>query len=336
MERHEVIIVGGGPAGASCAGKLRKHGIEPLVLDRDSFPRLKLCAGWITPEVVADLAMDPATYPGSFLTFERLQIHLKGLRIPFRSPQHSIRRVEFDAWLLERSGAEVRTHNVKQIARDGDSYVIDDTYRCRWLVGAGGTRCPVYRQLFRETAPRDERRQAAALEHEIPYDWQDGDCHLWFFKDRLPGYSWYVPKAGGHLNAGVGGVSALLAARGQHIKTHWQHLTAMLADKGLARNLAWQPKGYTYYVTGAIDRFRIDNAFVCGDAAGLATGDMAEGIGPAIRSGIHAADTIAADTSAADTSGNGIPYERQIATIPRCSLPGLPGKLLDMAFSRRS
>ena len=326
MERYEVIIVGGGPAGSSCARRLKEHGKDALILDRESFPRLKLCAGWITPEVVADLGMDPKTYPGSFLTFERLQIHIKGLRIPFRSPQHSIRRVEFDAWLLKLSGAEVRKHNVKEIAKDGDGYVIDDTYRCRWLVGAGGTRCPVYRQLFREAAPRDETRQAAALEHEIPYDWRDGDCHLWFFKNGLPGYSWYVPKAGGHLNAGVGGVSTLLAARGQSIKSHWQGLTEMLAERGLARNLDWQPKGFTYYVSGAIDRFRLENAFVCGDAAGLATRDLAEGIGPAIRSGNHVADAIATGSS----------YDVNVGGIARHSLPGIPGKLLDLAFCRRS
>ena len=328
MERHEVIIIGGGPAGSSCAKRLAEHGIAPLILDRETFPRLKLCAGWITPEVVADLELDPSTYPGSFMTFERLQIHIKGLRIPFRSPQHSIRRTEFDAWLLRRCAAEVRHHNVKSIRRDGDEFVIDDSLRCRWLVGAGGTRCPVYRELFREAAPRDERRQATVLEHEIPHDWPDEDCHLWFFENQLPGYSWYVPKAaaksggGRYLNAGVGGVSALLASRDQSIKDHWRTLVDLLAAKGLASDLDWRPKGFTYYVSGATDTHRLGNAFICGDAAGLATRDLAEGIGPAIRSGVLAADSIATGATY-DTS--------RIATR---SLPGPPGWLLDRVFCR--
>ncbi len=49
MIERDVIIVGGGPAGSSCAWRLARHGVKPLVLDRASFPRLKLCAGWITP-----------------------------------------------------------------------------------------------------------------------------------------------------------------------------------------------------------------------------------------------------------------------------------------------
>ena len=59
------------------------------------------------------------------------------------APQHSIRRVEFDDWLLKRSGAEVVTHQVKRIERTAHGYLIDDGYECDALVGAGGTACPV-------------------------------------------------------------------------------------------------------------------------------------------------------------------------------------------------
>ena len=76
MRSCEVLIVGGGPAGSAAARKLTQRGVDVLVLDKETFPRLKLCAGWITPEVVRDLEMDPASYPYRFLTFERLHIHL--------------------------------------------------------------------------------------------------------------------------------------------------------------------------------------------------------------------------------------------------------------------
>ena len=110
--------------------------------------------------------------------------------------QHSIRRFEFDAWLLERSGAEVRRSTpCSEIRADGDGYVIDGAFRCRYLIGAGGTRCPVRRALFRELDPRARELQTVTLELEFPYDWRDPDCHLWFFEHGLPGYSWYVPKA---------------------------------------------------------------------------------------------------------------------------------------------
>jgi flavin-dependent dehydrogenase len=51
----DVIIVGGGPAGSSCAWSLKRQGVDCLVLDKEPFPRGKPCAGWITPEVVEDL-----------------------------------------------------------------------------------------------------------------------------------------------------------------------------------------------------------------------------------------------------------------------------------------
>jgi hypothetical protein len=58
MDRVDVLIVGGGPAGSSCAWALRKAGIESLILDAQDFPRNKLCAGWITPAVVSRLEID--------------------------------------------------------------------------------------------------------------------------------------------------------------------------------------------------------------------------------------------------------------------------------------
>jgi flavin-dependent dehydrogenase len=289
----EAIIVGGGPAGSSCAGRLRLHGIQPLVLDRQAFPREKLCGGWITPEVLEDLEIDPAEYPHSFHSFERLRIHLYRTRLSPRTLQHSIRRVEFDAWLLERSGAEVMTHDVKHIAPDGEGFVVDGRFRCRYLVGAGGTKCPVYRNLFRGEYPRPRRLQIAALEREFVYPWKDPDCHLWFFDRGLPGYAWYVPKGDGVVNVGVGAFAETLKRRGEDIKTHWKHLTRVLARSGLVDRQRLEPGGYSYYARSQTTPTQGGNAFVIGDAAGLATRDMCEGIGPAVRSGLLAADAIA-------------------------------------------
>jgi len=294
VRTRDVIIVGGGPAGSAAAWKLRRGGADVLLLDREDFPRLKLCAGWITPEVIRDLEMDTGSYPHRFLTFERLHIHLKGLHFRIPSVQHSIRRFEFDSWLLERAGVPVIQHPVRDIRMEADNFVIDGQFRCRYLIGAGGTRCPVYRTLFRELNPRASELQTVTLEHEIEYDWQDPDCHLWFFDKGLPGYSWYVPKQNGWLNVGVGAMADRVKASGRDIRHHWDHLI-----RGLGRRLApgarYDPTGYSYYLRGRVDVVRRDNAFITGDAAGLATRDMAEGIGPAIRSGLRAADAILKD-----------------------------------------
>jgi flavin-dependent dehydrogenase len=291
MRSCDVLIVGGGPAGSSAAWQLRRAGADVLVLDRESFPRQKLCAGWITPEVVRELGIDLDSYPHRLLTFPRLRVHVGRLHLPVACVQYSIRRFEFDAWLLERSGAPLQRHTVRHIVAEGDGYVVDGEFRARHLIGAGGTRCPVYRELFRELNPRASELQIVTLEHEIEYDWHDPDCHLWFFEEGLPGYSWYVPKEHGWLNVGVGAIAERMKERRQDIRHHWAHLAAKL-DRQLAPGAHYDPGGYSYYLRGRVDVVRRDNAFITGDAAGLASRDLGEGIGPAIRSGLRAARAI--------------------------------------------
>ena len=322
MKSWDAVIVGGGPAGAAAAWRLTRGGASVLVLDKERFPRLKLCAGWITPEVVQDLAIDPGSYPQRFLTFQRMHAHIKGLHLPLKVVQHSIRRFEFDAWLLERSGATVVQHTVRNIQREAGGYVIDGEYRGRYLIGAGGTRCPVYRTLFREANPRACELQTVTLEHEFAYDWRDPDCHLWFFDKGLPGYSWYVPKADGWLNIGVGGMAERMKRSGADIKQHWANLTSLLSRR-LAKGAQYEPAGYSYYLRGNVDVARVEDAFITGDAAGLATRDMCEGIGPAVRSGFAAAESILHGTS------------YSLATVTGASLGGgLASRLLDWAFTR--
>ena len=293
METREVIVVGGGPAGSSCAWRLRQRGIDVLILDKATFPRTKLCAGWITPQVLSDLQIDEQEYPHRFLTFKKIKVHVAGLLFEIATIQHSIRRYEFDEWLIERSGADVAVHKVQKIEKDSDGYILDDMYRCRYLVGAAGTSCPVYRLLFRQRNPRVRELQVATLEQEFAYDYRDDACHLWFFRHGLPGYSWYVPKANGYLNAGVGGMSVQLKSRQKDIHGHWDTFTGDLAQSGLIKGYAFKPKGYSYYLREGVQTSRIGNAFIVGDAAGLASRDLCEGIGPAVRSAILAADAIA-------------------------------------------
>src|SRR5512146_2272705 len=100
MQTAEVIIVGGGPAGAACAWRLKQNNVDCLVIDQHPFPRFKPCAGWITPQVVKDLDLHSADYPHSFTTFDALHVSIRGLHFKLRTRQHAIRRYEFDNWLL--------------------------------------------------------------------------------------------------------------------------------------------------------------------------------------------------------------------------------------------
>jgi geranylgeranyl reductase family protein len=292
VQEVDVIIVGGGPAGSTCAWKLGQAGIDLLILDRSSFPRPKLCAGWVTPEVIDDLELDMESYPHSFMSFEKLHFHIKRINFAKKTRQHSIRRVEFDDFLLRRSGAVVQEHQVRKIEEDDGYFIIDGQYRCKYLIGAGGTRCPVYRELFHELNPRAKHLQIATLEKEFPYEWENEECHLWFLDDGLPGYAWYVPKGNGHINVGLGGKAEKMKTAGRRLQDFWSKFTSRLANEALVQNVEYKPTGYSYYLRGNVDVVRRGNAMIVGDSVGLASIDMGEGIGPAVQSALHAAQAI--------------------------------------------
>lgn len=296
MIHVEVIIVGGGPAGSSCAWKLVQNNIDCLILDQQQFPRFKPCAGWITPAVIHDLNINVAEYPHSFTTFRSFHISVYGIPFILPARQHAIRRYEFDEWLLRRSGAPIHTHSVKTITQTGGEYVIDDEFACKVLVGAGGTHCPVYRIFFSQDSPRRKESLIVAQEEEFPYPYTDPRCRLWFLEDRLPGYAWYVPKANGYVNVGVGGVSEQLKSNGDTLKFHWNLLVEKLERMKLVQGHSYKPSGHSYYTRLRLPELRKDNALIVGDAAGLATLDMGEGISPGIKSGLLAAEAILHNT----------------------------------------
>ena len=77
MVESDVIIVGGGPAGAVCALKLREAGISAVILAGEAFPRREVCAGWITPRVVKSLGLGKYC-PGTLARFRRFHCHMHG------------------------------------------------------------------------------------------------------------------------------------------------------------------------------------------------------------------------------------------------------------------
>jgi len=292
MIEAEVIIVGAGPAGSACAWKLNQNGIQTILLDKKAFPRHKLCAGWITPGVLNNLEIKSGEYPYGILTFKRIFFHVYGRTLRIPTCQYSIRRAEFDHWLLKKASVPLHRHSVQQIRRENGYYVIDNLYRSKYLVGAAGTYCPVYRSFFKRVNSRSQQRLIVTIEEEFKYDYQDADCHLWFFENNLPGYAWYVPKADGYLNVGIGGKLLALKNRGQTIRRHWDDFITKLAELSLVRDHTYRPRGHNYYLRQPVTGRRLNNVFLIGDAAGLATLDLGEGIGPAIESGILAANSI--------------------------------------------
>ena len=313
MLQTEVLIVGGGPAGSACAWQLKQHNVDFLLLDKVAFPRPKTCAGWITPRVLRDLQLDPASYPGSFTTFRNFKIEFKRLRFSIPTRQYAIRRIELDDWLIRRVSEKVVTHNVVDIVEESGRYIVDGEYSARYLIGAGGTHCPVKRIFFHSDDPSASGILIIAEEEEFVYPHVSENCHLWYFQNGLPGYAWYFPKANGLINVGIGGDSAALKAHHDNLNRHWNLLVEKLDKAGLVHGHEFKPAGHSYSLRAKSPVLRVGNALLVGDALGMATMDMGEGIGPSVQSGINAAKAII----------SGTPYT--LAGIARYSIPALLG-----------
>src|SRR5947207_15775490 len=113
MDACDVLIVGGGPAGSSCAWRLRNSGLDVVVLDKQVFPRDKVCGGWITPAVLSELEIDGCEYAHGrvfqpITGFRTGCIGGQALETKYNAPvSFGIRRREFDEYLLRRSGARL-------------------------------------------------------------------------------------------------------------------------------------------------------------------------------------------------------------------------------------
>jgi len=73
MIKTDVLIVGGGPAGSSCARRLKQENISSIVLDKAKFPRFKPCAGWVTPQVLRWVGEEVDNYPHGLTEFTQLR-----------------------------------------------------------------------------------------------------------------------------------------------------------------------------------------------------------------------------------------------------------------------
>lgn len=321
MVACEVLIVGGGPAGSSCAWKLREAGLDVIVMDRATFPRDKVCGGWITPQVVADLRLDTEDYRRgrTFQPITGFRTGTIGGRREIETSYGSavsfgIRRREFDDYLLRRSGAHVRPGTpIASIRREGARWIVNDTITARMLVGAGGHFCPVARWLNDTLDPAADAPLVVAQEVEFAVDPRDASSfttapetpELYFCRD-LRGYGWCFRKQD-YLNIGLG------RADRHSLPRATAEFVAFLEDRAkIPRLTSWPWRGHAYLLHDTIHRRLVDaGVMLVGDAAGLAYPQSGEGIRPAIESGLLAALTII-EASGRYTRDGLDPYEARL------------------------
>lgn len=298
MDTGDVLIVGGGPAGSTCATALVRAGMKVILLDRAAFPRDKPCAGWVTPTVFRHLSLNPSDYGR-----ERVLQEVNGFRvgriggrtIEVRYPHtvsYAIRRCEFDDFLLRRSGAALVLNTpVNTIGRAHGQWMINGEFSAPVLVGAGGHFCPVARFLGARV-PSEPSVVAQEAECQLTPE-QAAECALredvpeiYFCRD-MAGYGWCLRK-GAWLNVGLGRLDR------HELQRRLAQFRGWLTDSGRTPfPLDIQFHGHAYLLAECSERTIVaDGALLIGDSAGLAAARSGEGIRAAVESGQAAAETI--------------------------------------------
>jgi flavin-dependent dehydrogenase len=298
-EGADVLVVGGGPAGSSCAWRLRRAGLDPLVLDQAAFPRDKPCAGWVTPAALEALEFDAHDYRQGrvfqpITAFVTGQVGAGAVETDYGRPvSFGILRREFDEYLLRRSRARVcEGVRVESVRRAPHGWMVNERFTAPMIVGAGGHFCPVARTL-RSSA---DEPVVAAQEVEFRLDpRQQAECRVraeapeLYFCGDLKGYGWCFRKAD-RLNVGFG------RSDRRALTAQVRHFLSFLAERRrVPTDLPTRWKGHAYLLYETAPRPLVgERALLVGDAAGLAYSCSGEGILPAIESGLLAAETLLA------------------------------------------
>jgi geranylgeranyl reductase family protein len=355
-ETCDVLIVGGGPAGSTCARQLRRAGLDVLVMDKQAFPRDKVCAGWITPAVVESLELDFDDYARG-----RVFQPVRGFRIGTiggaevevrydKAVSFGIRRCEFDDYLLRRSKARIAPGEaMKSMVRERDSWLVNGRIRTPLVVGAGGHFCPVSRMLGSGTGGTQSIVVAQEAEFRMSPSERSGcgieqDIAQIYFCPDLKGYGWCVAK-GDYLNVGLGREDS------HGLSAHVGQFREWLRRRGaIPHGLPGRFSGHAYLLYPESRRRQTgDGVLLIGDAAGLAYPRSGEGIRPAVESALIAATVIhyASGKYSRDKLapyagfltkrfGNRLPGREAAAWVPQRLRRSLAAKLLATTWFARN
>lgn len=288
----DVAIVGSGPAGASCAAFCAKAGLRTLLLEREVFPREKVCGDCLNPACWPilhrlQLAARVRLFPHAVLDrVEFIGIDGRTLAVTLAAGLETIKRGLFDQLIMARArelGATIRDGTTVTALSPPDAITpkwtincIDQIFESRILIAADGRNSTIARLC--DLLPRSMKGRVALQTHvPLPPDFGNRVV-LQFLRD---GYSGQAPVGDGELNLCLVGVPRSMPAL-----RSWAE-----ARFGISREHTWRT--ITPLARASIAPAR-HSLFLVGDAARVVEPFTGEGIYYALASGELAAKAVIA------------------------------------------
>ncbi|MFN6998718.1 MAG: geranylgeranyl diphosphate reductase [Elioraea tepidiphila] len=302
-EGFDVVVVGGGPAGATAAADLARAGRHVLLLDKAG--RIKPCGGAIPPKLIADFAVPESLLVARVTSARIVSPSAREAAMPVTDGGFvgMVDREHFDEWLRNRAallGAERRAGSFERIEREGEATIVryrpkgaapDAPFaavRARAVIGADGALSAVGRQCV----PGADETPFVFAYHEIvrapkvaaPAQYDGERCDVYYRGTLSPDfYAWIFPH-GDTASVGTGS-----AHKGFSLKGAVKELRAVAGLDGvetIRREGAPIPlKPLKRWDDGR-------NVLLAGDAAGIVAPASGEGIYYAMLGGRFAADAV--------------------------------------------